>query len=44
MRQLQTNGQYGAEEGLDLRTAQHFKFYSNGDGDTDVRDSVGKDL
>ncbi len=44
MRQLQTNGQYGEEEGLDLRTAQPYRFYSNGSGGTALRDGVGKDL
>jgi sugar phosphate isomerase/epimerase len=44
MRQLQTNGNYGEEEGLDMRTAQPYVYFSDGGGDTDLRRGVGKDL
>ena len=36
MRQLQTNGYYGNEVGLDLRTAQPFFYYSDAQGNTAV--------
>jgi hypothetical protein len=41
-RQLQTNGVYGQEAGLDLRTAQPYIFYSARDGSTATQASVGK--
>lgn len=44
MRQLQTNGFYGREAGLDLRTAQPFFYYSDEKGNTGLRSDVGKDL
>ncbi|MBC7792637.1 MAG: hypothetical protein H7Z43_02930, partial [Clostridia bacterium] len=44
MRQLQTNGVYGEEVGLDLRTAQPFWLYSNEAGETVARESVGRAL
>ena len=43
MRQLQTNGRYGTEPGLDLRTAQPFFVYSDESGRTSVREGVGPD-
>jgi hypothetical protein len=44
MRQTQTNGRYGMEEGLDLRTAQPYRYYSNRRGDTRSRSGVGLPL
>jgi hypothetical protein len=43
-RQLQTNGNYGMENGLDLRTAQPFIYYSDDPGNTSVRAGVGAKL
>jgi hypothetical protein len=45
-RQLQTNGQYGVEAGLDLRTAQPYIYYGTGRNttNTDAQSSVGPDL
>ncbi|MBC7974397.1 MAG: hypothetical protein H7138_05380 [Myxococcales bacterium] len=44
LRQQQTNGFYGVENGLDLRTAQPFYLYSDEFADTRLRAAVGKDL
>ncbi len=44
MRQVQTNGRYGVEDGFDMRTAQPYAFYSNFHGDTDVTSGVGNTL
>ena len=44
MRQLQTNGRYGKENGLDLRTAQPFRYFSDRRGNPSGRDGVGDDL
>ncbi|MBC7975512.1 MAG: hypothetical protein H7138_11055, partial [Myxococcales bacterium] len=44
LRQQQTNGFYGVENGLDLRTAQPFYLYSDELADTRLRAAVGKDL
>jgi hypothetical protein len=45
MRQLQTNGNYGIENGLDLRTAQPFFLYSDfGRTGSVVRRGVGQEL
>lgn len=44
MRQTQTNGIYGDEAGLDLRTAQPHVYFSNPYGDTSVRAGVGNEL
>lgn len=44
MRQLQTNGRYGVEAGLDLRTAQPFRYFADRRGNTNVRKDVGTDL
>lgn len=44
IRQQQTNGYYGLENGLDLRTAQPFYLYSNEFADTSLRASVGPGL
>lgn len=41
MRQQQTNGAYGVEAGLDLRTAQPFYLWSDNRGDTSLRAGVG---
>ncbi|MEP6633026.1 MAG: hypothetical protein ABJA62_02345 [Luteimonas sp.] len=41
MRQLQTNGAYGVENGLDLRTAQPVFLYSNFGAQTRPRSDVG---
>lgn len=41
MRQLQTNGVYGKENGLDLRTAQPFWLWSDQKGDTSLQAGVG---
>jgi hypothetical protein len=44
-RQLQTNGLYGVEVGLDLRTAQpHVYYKANRDGNSDTEKSVGQPL
>jgi hypothetical protein len=43
-RQLQTNGRYGVEEGLDLRTAQPYIYFSPRDGRSNAQDSVGATL
>ncbi len=45
-RQLQTNGRYGVEEGLDLRTAQPYIYYGSARNKTrtDTQDSVGQPL
>jgi hypothetical protein len=45
-RQLQTNGRYGVEAGLDLRTAQPFIYYGTGRDKTvtDTQGSVGQPL
>ncbi|GAA3965603.1 Ig-like domain-containing protein [Allohahella marinimesophila] len=45
-RQLQTNGKYGIEAGLDLRTAQPFIFYGTARNKTktDAQSSVGQPL
>lgn len=43
-RQLQTNGEYGVEAGLDLRTAQPCIYYAAKEGDTDTQASVGQPL
>lgn len=43
-RQVQTNGRYGVEEGLDLRTAQPYIYYSDERGVTDIRAGVGRTL
>lgn len=43
IRQQQTNGHYGVENGLDLRTAQPFYLYSDESGGTALRD-VGQPL
>jgi hypothetical protein len=43
-RQLQTNGRYGVEEGLDLRTAQPYVYYSSRAGSTAAQGSVGQPL
>jgi hypothetical protein len=45
-RQLQTNGVYGAEAGLDLRTAQPYIYYGTARGKTnsDTQGSVGREL
>jgi hypothetical protein len=44
MRQLQTNGFYGMEIGLDLRTAQPMTLYSGADGDNTTNRGVGPEL
>jgi hypothetical protein len=45
MRQLQTNGNYGIENGLDLRTAQPFFLYSDfGRTGNVVRRGIGQEL
>lgn len=44
MRQLQTSGLYGKENGLDLRTAQPFRYFSDRRGNHGGRDDVGKNL
>jgi hypothetical protein len=44
MRQLQTNGTYGNENGLDLRTAQPMHLISGFDGDRGTRSGVGPEL
>lgn len=41
LRQQQTNGVYGVEAGLDLRTAQPFYLWSDNRGDTSLRAGVG---
>ncbi|MBX3246560.1 MAG: hypothetical protein KF901_05195 [Myxococcales bacterium] len=45
-RQLQTNGRYGVEAGLDLRTAQPYVYYGTARGrtNTDTQSSVGQPL
>ena len=44
-RQLQTNGLYGVETGLDLRTAQpHVYYKANRNGNSDTQKSVGPTL
>ena len=43
-RQLQTNGQYGVEAGLDLRTAQPYVYYSSASGDPSAQSAVGEPL
>lgn len=45
-RQLQTNGRYGVEEGLDLRTAQPYIYYGSARGTTrtDTQASIGQPL
>lgn len=43
IRQQQTNGHYGVENGLDLRTAQPYLVYSDTRGNTKLRD-VGQPL
>jgi hypothetical protein len=45
-RQLQTNGRYGVEEGLDLRTAQPYIYYGTARDKTktDAQGSVGQPL
>jgi hypothetical protein len=43
-RQLQTNGRYGVEEGLDLRTAQPYVYYASQRGDTGAQGSIGQPL
>jgi hypothetical protein len=43
-RQLQTNGKYGIEAGLDLRTAQPYIYYSSVFGETASRSAVGQSL
>lgn len=45
-RQLQTNGRYGPEEGLDLRTAQPYVYYGTARATTktDAQASVGQPL
>jgi hypothetical protein len=45
-RQLQTNGKYGVEAGLDLRTAQPYVYYGTGRNrtSTDTQGSVGQPL
>jgi hypothetical protein len=44
-RQLQTNGLYGVETGLDLRTAQpHVYYKANRNGNSDTQKSVGGTL
>jgi hypothetical protein len=44
MRQLQTTGQYGVENGLDLRTAQPFLLFSEVSADSSLRSGVGPAL
>lgn len=44
MRQMQTNGRYGKENGLDLRTAQPFRYFADKRGNPSGRDGVGTDL
>ena len=43
-RQMQTNGRYRVEDGLDLRTAQPYIYYSDEREVTDVREGVGQRL
>jgi hypothetical protein len=43
-RQLQTTGRYGVEEGLDLRTAQPYVYYSARSGSTAAQGSIGQPL
>lgn len=43
-RQLQTNGEYGVEAGLDLRTAQPYIYYSSRFGDTATQSAVSQPL
>lgn len=45
-RQLQTNGRYGIEAGLDLRTAQPYVYYGTARGrtNTDTQSNVGQPL
>jgi hypothetical protein len=45
-RQLQTNGRYGVEEGLDLRTAQPYIYYGTARNrtNTETQSSVGQPL
>ncbi|NVJ61920.1 MAG: hypothetical protein HWE27_16130 [Gammaproteobacteria bacterium] len=45
-RQLQTNGEYGVEAGLDLRTAQPYVYFGTARNttNTDAQSSVGNDL
>ncbi len=43
-RQLQTNGKYGIEEGLSLRTAQPYIYYGTRKGDPAPQSSVGQPL
>ncbi len=43
-RQLQTNGNYGVEEGLDLRTAQPYIYYATRHGATAPQDTIGLPL
>nr|WP_010130642.1 Ig-like domain-containing protein [Microbulbifer agarilyticus] len=45
-RQLQTNGKYGIEAGLDLRTAQPYIYYGTARGTTktDTQSSIGQPL
>lgn len=43
-RQQQTNGDYGVEAGLDLRTAQPHYYYADRRGRTEVRAGVGDEL
>ena len=44
MRQLQTNGEYGKEVGLDLRTAQPFFLFGDEKGKTALRKGIGGEL
>ncbi len=44
MRQTQTNGAYGVENGLDLRTAQPYYLYSDRREDTQSMSGVGPEL
>jgi hypothetical protein len=44
IRQLQTNGRYGLEDGLDLRTAQPRYYYSDLRGKKSLRSDVGDAL
>ncbi|NVJ59386.1 MAG: metallophosphoesterase [Gammaproteobacteria bacterium] len=44
MRQLQTNGSYGEEEGLDLRTAQPYFFFSDKRANSSLNRGVGQPL
>jgi len=41
MRQLQTNGAYGKENGVDLRTAQPFYLYSTRSGSPNIQKGLG---